>query len=231
MANIREHCSWVHSREPKEATLKAKEIVRMAVARSELLEPLQEIDLPVNRAALVVGGGPAGMTSALSLAEQGFEVYLVEKEADLGGMARRIYHTLEGMDVQAHVDAIIRKVYQHASIHIYTDAKITEASGYVGNFTTKVTCGEMVKEISHGATIIATGAEEYQPTEYLYGENDRVLTSVELEEKIAKGEDRTTLLAFCNDDCVFPHHFAPSTSTAPVDSSKLSNSLSLIRAI
>ncbi len=189
MANIREHCSWVHSREKEEATQKAKDIVRMSVARTALLEPLQEFELPVDKRGLVVGGGLAGMISALSLANQGFEVYLVEKDTDLGGMARRIHHTLEGVDVQAYLGNIIRRVYQHPLIHVSTGATITEASGYVGNFITKVKSEGRVKEIHHGITIIATGAEEYRPTEYLYGEDDRVLTLLELEEQIAKGEE------------------------------------------
>jgi heterodisulfide reductase subunit A len=190
MANIREHCSWVHSREKEDATQKAKDIVRMSVARTALLEPLQEFELPVDHRGLVVGGGLAGMTSALSLAEQGFDVYLVEKDADLGGMARKIHYTLEGMDVQAYLNDMIRRVYQHPSIHVSTDATITEASGYVGNFITKVMSEGRVKEIQHGITIIATGAEEYKPTEYLYGEDDRVLTLLELEAQIANREER-----------------------------------------
>ena len=113
MANIREHCSWVHSREKEKATQKAKDIVRMSVARACHLEPLQEFTLPVNKKALVVGGGLAGMTSALSIANQGHEVYLVEKDADLGGMTRRIHYTLEGLDVQAYLKDVVRKVYQH----------------------------------------------------------------------------------------------------------------------
>ena len=121
MANIREHCSWVHSRETRDATQKAKDIVRMSVARTALLEPLQEFELPVDKRGLVIGGGVAGMTSALSLAEQGFEVFLLEKDKDLGGMARRIHYTLEGLDVQAYLDDLIRKVYKHSSIHVYTD--------------------------------------------------------------------------------------------------------------
>ena len=190
MANIREHCSWVHSKEKEEATQKAKDIVRMSIARTALLEPLKEFKLPVDKRGLVVGGGLAGMTSALSLAEQGFEVYLVEKDTDLGGMARRIHFTLEGMDVEAYLDDLIHKVYKHPSIHVSTDSKITETSGYVGNFMTKVASRGIEKEIHHGITIVATGAEEYKPTEYLYGEDDRVLTSVELGEQIAKGEER-----------------------------------------
>jgi heterodisulfide reductase subunit A len=190
MANIREHNSWVHSKEKEEATQKAKDITRMSVARACHLEPLQEIDLPVNKTALVVGGGIAGMTCALSIANQGHEVYLVEKDTDLGGMARRIHYTLEGLDVQAYLRDVIRKVYQHPSIHVSHNATITDVFGYVGNFVTTVKSDGRVKEIRHGATILATGADEYTPTEYLYGEDDRVLTNSELEEQIAKGEER-----------------------------------------
>jgi len=187
-ANIREHCSWVHSREKEAALRKAKDTVRMSVARAALLQPLEEFQLPVDKRGLVVGGGIAGMTSALSLASQGFEVYLVEKDTELGGIARRIHYTLDEMDVQAYLSDIIRQVYQHPLVHVSTDATIIEASGYVGNFITKVKSGGRVREIKHGITIIATGAEEYKPTEYLYGQDDRVFTLLELEEQIAKKE-------------------------------------------
>ena len=190
MANIREHCSWVHSKEKEEATEKAQDILRMSVARACHLEPLQEIDLPVNKTALVVGGGIAGMTCALSIAQQGHEVSLVEKDTDLGGMARRLHYTLEGLDVQAYLIDLVRKIYQHPSIHVYTDATITEATGYVGNFVTRVTSDRGVTEIKHGAAVIAIGADEYKPTEYFYGEDDRVMTHLELEEQIARGEER-----------------------------------------
>jgi heterodisulfide reductase subunit A len=190
MANIREHCSWVHSKQKEEATKKAKDIVRMSVARTANLEPLQEFDVPVNKTGLVVGGGLAGMTSALSLANQGFEVHLVEKDTDLGGMARRIHYTLEGLDVQAYLDDLIRKVYQHPQVHVSHDATITDVSGYVGNFITTVKSEGRIKEIRHGAAILATGADEYLPTEYLYGEDDRVLTQLELEEQISRGDEK-----------------------------------------
>ncbi len=190
MANIREHCSWVHSKQKEEATAKAKDIVRMSVARTIHLEPLQEFDLPVDKRALVVGGGVAGMTSALAMAGQGFEVHLVEKEKELGGMARRIHHTLEGWDVQEYLGGLIRKVYRHPMIHVSHDATVANVSGYVGNFTTTVKSEGRDKQIRHGAVILATGAEEYKPTEYLYGEDDRVMTQLELEEMIARSEKR-----------------------------------------
>jgi heterodisulfide reductase subunit A len=190
MANIREHCSWVHAKEKEDATQKAKDITRMSVARASLLQPLQEIDLPVNKAALVVGGGIAGMTCALSIANQGHEVYLLEKDSELGGTARRIHYTLDGMDVQAYLGDLVRKVYQHPQVHVYTDAVITEATGYVGNFVTKVRSERGPAEIKHGATVIAVGADVYKPAEYLYGKDDRVMTNLELEDRIIKGEER-----------------------------------------
>ena len=190
MANIREHCSWVHAKEKEKATQKAKDIVRMSVARTCHLEPLREIDLPVNKAALVLGGGIAGMTCALSIANQGHEVYLVEKDTDLGGMARRISHTLEGMDVQAHVHDLVSQVYQHPLVHVSHGATIEDAAGYVGNFVTRVKSDRGLQEIKHGATIIAIGADEYKPSEYLYGEDERVMTHVELGERIAQGDEK-----------------------------------------
>jgi len=190
MANIREHCSWVHPKEKDKATQKSKDIIRMSVARARHLEPLMEIDLPVDKRALVVGGGIAGMTCALSIAAQGHEVHLVEKDTNLGGTARKLYDTLEGLDVQAYLRDMIGKVYQNPSIHVYTDATIKENSGYIGNFVTRVETGGRTAEIKHGATVIATGADVYTPTEYLYGEDDRVMTHLELEEKIAEEDEK-----------------------------------------
>ena len=190
MANIREHCSWVHAREKEEASKKAKDITRMSVARACHLEPLQEIDLPVNKAALVVGGGIAGLNCALSLAKQGHEVFLLEKDTELGGMARRIHYTLDGMDVQAYLRDLVRQVYRNQLIHVYTDAVITEATGYVGNFVTKVTSERGATDIKHGATVIAVGADEYKPTEYLYGDDDRIMTNIELGEQITQGAEK-----------------------------------------
>ncbi|MDA8234202.1 MAG: FAD-dependent oxidoreductase [Clostridia bacterium] len=192
MANIREHCSWVHSKEKEEATQKAKEIIRMSVARVRGLEPLKEFDLPVNKTALVVGGGLAGMTSALSIANQGHQVHLVEKASELGGMARRIHSTLEGLDIQGFLHDVIGKVYRHPLIRIYHDATIMDVTGYVGNFTSKVEYQGRVTEIKHGAAVIAIGSQVSQPTEYLYGEDERVMTHLELDEKIAQGDEGVT---------------------------------------
>ncbi len=188
MANIREHCSWVHSKQKEEATAKAKDIVRMSVARTLNLEPLQEFDLPVNHAALVVGGGVAGMTAALGLANQGFQVDLVERDRELGGMARRIRTTLDGIDVAAYLRGLIREVYRHPKIHVSHGATITEANGYVGNFVTTIESEGRTKVVEHGATVLATGAAEYRPSEYRYGEDERVVTQLDLEGRIADGD-------------------------------------------
>ena len=130
------------------------------------------------------------MTCALSIASQGHEVHLVERERDLGGTARRIYHTLEGLDVQAHLRDLVRKVYQNPLIHVYTDATITGTAGYIGNFETRIKSERGVTEIKHGATVIAVGADVYEPAEYLYGKDDRVMTHLELEEQIHQGNEK-----------------------------------------
>ncbi|MCA1785805.1 MAG: FAD-dependent oxidoreductase, partial [Desulfobacteraceae bacterium] len=192
MANIREHCSWVHARQKDEATKKAQDIMRMSVARAALLEPLKEFDLPVNKTALVVGGGIAGMTCALSIAAQGHEVQLVEKSKDLGGMARRIHSTLEGLDVQSYLDDLIAKVYKNPRIHVSHEATITDVAGYLGSFTTTVETEGRTKTIRHGASVLAIGADMYKPAEYLYGENDAVFTHLEIGEEIAKGNETVT---------------------------------------
>ncbi len=194
MTNIRDQCSWVHMHEPEKATVKAKDLVRMAVAKARLIEPLKQLSLNNNHAALVVGGGIAGMVSALTLAEQGFKVHLAERGSELGGIARRIHHTLEGGDVQAYLADLIEKVTHHPLIEVYTNAYIVSASGYVGNFTTELMRyrGPYVESIDHGVVIIATGGQEYESNEYLYKRDPRVLTSLELEEEIAKGNPEIT---------------------------------------
>jgi len=189
MANIREQCSWVHSKQKEDATRKAKDIIRMSVARAGHLKPLQEFDLPVNKTTLVVGGGIAGMTCALSIARQGFHVHLVEKDKELGGMARKIHTTLEGMDVQAHLNDLIRSIYENPLIHVSHEANIKKVFGYVGNFTTTLESRGGTREIEHGAAVIAIGADVYQPTEHLYGEDERVFTHLEVGEKIATREE------------------------------------------
>ncbi len=191
MANIRDQCSWVHMTEKEEATRKAKDLVRMAVANARRIQPLGELALSVIQKGLVIGGGVAGMTAALKLAEQGYEVYLLEKEAQLGGNLRNIYYTLEGEDVQAFLNHLISKVTNHPLIHVIPNALVVDFSGSKGNFSTGVMVAPTMyyRKIEHGITILATGAEEWKPTEYLYGEDPRILTQLELESKIIHERD------------------------------------------
>ena len=188
MANIRDQCSWIHMNEPEEATEKARDLVRMAVAKVALVEPLSAASLDMTSSALVVGGGLAGMTAALAVAEQEFDVHLIERSKELGGMVSRIYYTIDGKDIRGHVAHLIEKIKNHPKIRIYTNTYIVNASGYVGNFTTEIMRyhGRVCEKIEHGVAIIATGANEYKPDEYLYSESPTVLTQLELEEKIAK---------------------------------------------
>ncbi|MCS7158072.1 MAG: FAD-dependent oxidoreductase [Blastocatellia bacterium] len=198
MANIREHCSWVHSHEPDKATEKAKDLVRMAVAKVKLNDPLYPRPLEVNHDALVIGGGLAGMTAALALADQGFTVHLVEKEAQLGGYLRGVYYLLNGEDPQAALKTLIATVIAHPNIRVYTSARLTEVKGSLGNFESKITVGGegATQEIRHGVIIVATGAQTYMPTEFLYGQDDRVLLHHELEERIANNGFTAKSVAF-----------------------------------
>ncbi len=182
MANIRDQCSWVHMQEPEAATEKAKDLVRMAVAKAAKLEPLRRLRLAVTKRGLIIGGGISGMSAALSLARQGFEVYLVEKEKELGGLIRSIYYTLEGNDTQEFLKDIKKEVDDNELIQVFTDAQPKEISGYVGNFKTTLTSGQ---ELEHGIVIVASGGEELKSEEYLYGKNENVITQVELEERLA----------------------------------------------
>ncbi|MDO8490401.1 MAG: FAD-dependent oxidoreductase, partial [Dehalococcoidia bacterium] len=190
MANIRDQCSWVHGSHMPEATVKAKDLVRMAVARSATLEPLHESPAEIKRTGLVIGGGLAGITAALGLASQGFDTALVEREKELGGNLRHLHYTLEGSDPQALLASLLDQIKKEPRITLYTGAQIEKTSGYVGNYKTLVRSSEgKVDEIDHGVVILATGAAEYRPTEYLYGKSDRVMTQHEMEERIAKGSE------------------------------------------
>jgi len=190
MANIRDQCSWVHATHPREATEKAKDLVRMAAANAALLEPLERQRISIRKRALVIGGGLAGMTAALSFAEQGFEVSLVEREAELGGNMRHIHYALSGQDPQAFLQELIGKVMAHPSIQVITNAEVVDHEGIQGNFSTGVMIAPAMtyRRVEHGVAVLATGGEEYKPTEYLYGQHPRVITQMELEGRIARGE-------------------------------------------
>jgi len=187
MANIRDQCSWVHMNEPDKATEKSKDLVRMAVAKARLLEPLTRRSVSVNKSGLVIGGGVAGMTAALALAGQGFDAYLVEKEDVLGGNLRYIHYLLSGEDPQGELRRLEEQVRQNDRIHLFTGAAVEGIDGNIGNFKTRISANGTASEINHGIVIVATGAKECQPTEYMYGQDDRVLTQRQLEQQLASG--------------------------------------------
>lgn len=189
MANIRDHNSWVHMHEPERATIKAKDLVRMAVAKAGLLKPLKPGQLTVNHNALIIGGGLAGIMAALSLAEQGFPAYLVEKEAELGGNYRYLYYTLEGMDAKSHLAELLTRVHNNPLIKIVTGADIRKIEGFIGNYKTTVATADGELQFEHGVVIVATGAYELETSEYLRGQSDKVITQRELEERLANKDD------------------------------------------
>ena len=184
LADIREQCSWCHMGQREEATKKAIRLVKMMIAKVKLLQPVATETVGVTPVGLIIGGGIAGMTAALSLADQGFDVHLVEKEKELGGLIRGLYYTQDGSDVQAFLRSRISDVMAHPRISVHTGAEVKNTEGFVGNFKTELTDGT---SFDHGTIILTTGGVEYQPTEYLYNESDRVITQHELEKKIFDG--------------------------------------------
>jgi heterodisulfide reductase subunit A-like polyferredoxin len=188
MANIRDQCSWVHMNLKAEATKKAKELVRMAIACSKNLEPLHQVPRSLVHSCLVVGGGLAGMVGALSMADQGYSVYLIEREKELGGRLRQIYYSGNGGDPQAYLRELANRVESHPRIEVLKNSQIIEHEGAVGNFKTKIADGSMERVLEHGATIIATGGREYRGKAYLLSEDSRVITQEELETKISQSD-------------------------------------------
>ena len=192
MTNIRDQCSWVHMHEPKEATKKARDLVRSVVAKAKLMKPLEKPLINITPVALVIGGGVSGMTAALELSKQGFQVHLVEKEKELGGHMRTIQYLLEREDdPKKKLDALVKAVMENDKIQVYTCAEVVDVYGFVGNFKSKIRQQNgKEKEVEHGVVIVATGAVEYKPTEYLYGKDPRIMTQHELEQEIANGKFR-----------------------------------------
>ncbi len=195
MANIRNQCSWVHSNEKKDATNKAKDLVRMAAARAQLIQPLLQPSISVDDKTLIIGGGVSGMTAALGLADQGFHTYLIEQSNELGGNALSLSRTWRGDDIADQLRDMISRVEGHSLIDVYTEATIKETSGFIGNYETTISGNGKDTSLKHGAVIVAVGAEESKPKEYLYGQDERVMTHLELDAAIKKGEISDTRTA------------------------------------
>ena len=187
MANIRDQCSWVHMNLKEEATDKAKNLVRMAIACSKNLEPLHQVPRSLVHNCLVIGGGLAGMVAAMSMAEQGYPVFLVEREKELGGRLRQIFYSGNGGDPQAYLRELVKRVESHPRIEVLKGYQVVEHEGAVGNFKTKIAQGDgsTQRVLDHGTTIVATGGKEYRGKAYFLGEDSRVITQEELEKRLS----------------------------------------------
>ncbi len=184
-ANIREHCSWVHKGEKEKATEKAKDLTAMAVARVRLLEPLEDVKLPVGKECLVVGGGIAGITSAATLAHMGFKVRLIERESELGGLMRRLNRVFPyDTPAQEIIGPKIKEVMEHENIRVYTEAKVEGISGYLGNYNVSLSHNSAIEEFGTSTIIIATGLKEVDVGE----KQDGVITQLELEGLLKEGK-------------------------------------------
>ena len=191
MANIRDQNTWVHMNNPDQATQKAKELVRMAVAKAAFIEPLYQVSVPITKAALVIGGGVSGMEAALGVAQQGCQVHLVEKDSRLGGNARHLRATWQGDDLPAYLDDLILKTRNHPLIELHLNAEVRATHGSLGNITSTVVDGSGSKtDVAHGVTILTVGASEYKPSEFLYGQHPDVLTHLDLDAALNQDEGR-----------------------------------------
>ncbi len=190
MTNIRNHNSWVHKNNPEAATQKAMDLVRMAVAKSALAEPLAEEKINVNDRVLVIGGGLAGLTAAKSLASQGYETHVIEKQAVLGGEARKIYKSAKGELVQEKLEKLIQSVEQNEKIVVHCQTALESVDGFVGNFKSSLTKNGEPFELEYGAAVIATGATGFDPDEYGFGKDDRIVKSLDLDRMFMENDSR-----------------------------------------
>ncbi len=193
MANIRNQCSWVHPSDWAGATSKAKTLVRMAVARASQLESLQTSEVPIQHAALIIGGGAAGMNAALVLAEQGFPVHLVERSDHLGGNLRQLhYFSSDEKTPREYLAELIGRVSRSSLITVYLQTELVNTGGFKGNFTSTLKRNGETFNVDHGATIIATGGVEYKGREYHYGKDSRIVTQLEFESRLADSRPPTS---------------------------------------
>jgi len=188
MANIRNQCSWIHANETEKATEKAKDLVRMTTAKVALHESLSEPTLEIHQSGLVIGGGLAGIIAAKTLADQGYHTHLLEKENKLGGQANKLFKTWQNEDIQNAINSMIKSVMENKLIDIHLNTQITDVDGFVGNFETHINKNGTKETLKHGITIISTGASELKSEEHLYGEDDRVITGLELDQKFLNND-------------------------------------------
>ena len=215
--SLREQCAWVHYDDPEGATRKAKEMIRFGVARARHLQQVYRLKLDFDRRALIIGGGVAGLTAALTIAEQGYDVFLVEKEKYLGGNLRHLHYTAEGDNPQQLLRNLVRRVECHERIAVYKETELVKFEGYLGNFRSTLrgrrNGNSQIEEweVRHGVTIVATGGHEYRGPAYLFGQDERVLTQLELERIIAEEPDRVAQLkSVVMIQCVGPWSVDPS---------------------
>jgi heterodisulfide reductase subunit A-like polyferredoxin len=212
MANIRNQCSWVHSNDWDGATEKAKTLVRMAVARSSQLEPLTTTQVEVNHSALVIGGGAAGMTAALNLANQGFPVHLVERKESLGGNLRELKFFIEPASISNqgnihpndYLAKIVAQVENHPLISIHLDTQLTDMSGFKGNFNSSLASNGSTFTVNHGVVIVATGGVEYKGDEYGYGDDERIMTQLEFESYLTQDNNGIGASSVVMIQCIGP---------------------------
>ena len=194
MANIRNQCSWVHGGDNEAATEKAKDLIRMAVAKAAQLAPLSEPQIEINQAGLVIGGGISGMTAARNLAEQGYHTYLIERDDALGGQARSLHETWRGEDVQQNLARLIEDVRSNENIDVHLNTELKGVDGFVGNFQSTIQTDGKEQTLGHGIAIVGTGASELKPDQYLYGKDPRVLTSLDLDQKFIDNDPSLSAL-------------------------------------
>jgi len=188
LVNFREQLAWVHKENPALATLKAQNLLAMAVERLRTQEPLEVPASQMTHNCLVIGGGISGMTAAINLAEQGFDVTLVEKTGELGGHTRNVHFDLIPDDPQALVNSLVDKVKNNPKIKVMLNSEIAGISGHIGNFKSQIKAADKVEQVQHGVIIVATGASDYKPTEYQYGKDTRIITQHELQKRLAEGK-------------------------------------------
>jgi heterodisulfide reductase subunit A-like polyferredoxin len=191
LANIREQDAWVHQAEPQTATRKAKDLVKMSVARARLLEPLYETTYAVAPEALVIGGGLAGLSAVMAFAEQGFKSTLVERTAELGGNARTLFYTEDDARPALYLQDLIEKVQNQPLITVCKETQVVSITGSCGNFTATLSHRGHTQMISHGVVVVATGGREHMPSEYLYGQHPGVITQKEFEKLLNSEPDKT----------------------------------------